>query len=370
VTPVPTRQLIPLGEPISGTTGAGLAYSPDGKILAAPGPDNTLRLWDVSAPQAPAPLGAPLQGHTDAVLSVAFSPADHLLASGGRDKTIRLWDLANPSAPVPLGAPLTRQTEAIFQVAFSPDGHTLASISGDETISLWDITDPSAPAPLGALLQFQPVVRNVVTLAGSPGTDEVRGVAFSPAGQLLAVGGCAEYTNMVDFSGCTLGEVRLWDVTDPGAPQSLASLTGQPTGVDSLTFRADGQVLVVNGSNHFYIWDVSQPQAPQLLSTSVGQHINGLGHISFSPDGKTLASGSCGQFETLPGCSGGICPAVCHAGEIIWWDASDPLAAQPLHAPFPAQTDWVTDLAFSPDGRTLASASLDGTLQLWEVPQP
>jgi len=279
-----------------------------------------------------------------------------------------LWDMTNPGAPVPLGTPLTRQTEPILQVVFSPDGHRLASISEDETISLWDVTNPSAPAPLGALLQFHPVIRNLVTLAGSEDTDEVRSIAFSPNGQLLAVGGCAEYTNMVDFSGCTIGEVRLWDLTEPGAPAPLASLTGHPTGIDNLAFRANSQLLVVNGINNFFLWDISQPQAPKLLSAPAGRHTNNLSDILFSPDGKTLVSGSCGQFETLPGCSGGLCPAVCHAGEIIWWDVSDPGAPQPLHAPFPAHTDRVTSLAFSPDGQTLASGSLDGTLRLWEAP--
>ncbi len=63
--------------------------------------------------------------------------------------TIRLWDLTDPAHPAPLGQPLTGHTNGVNGVAFSPDGHTLASASQDETARLWNLTDPTHPAPLG-----------------------------------------------------------------------------------------------------------------------------------------------------------------------------------------------------------------------------
>jgi WD domain, G-beta repeat len=77
-----------------------------------------------------------LTGHTDVVSGVAFSPDGKLLATAGWDQTVRLWDVATGKQR---GEPLTDHTDEVWGVAFSPDGKLLASSSYDNTVRLWDL---------------------------------------------------------------------------------------------------------------------------------------------------------------------------------------------------------------------------------------
>jgi WD40 repeat protein len=95
--------------------------------------DQTVRLWDVATRR---PLLPSLAGHTDSVNGIAFSPDGKLLASASRDKTVRLWDV---STRMPIGLPLEGHTAYVERVTFSPDGKLLASSSWDRTVRLWNV---------------------------------------------------------------------------------------------------------------------------------------------------------------------------------------------------------------------------------------
>jgi WD40 repeat protein len=120
-----------------------VAFSPDGRTLAAGSFDRMVRLWDIADPRHSAPE-ATLTGHTDLVNAVAFSPDGHTLASGSYDHTVRLWDIADPRHPTP-EATLTGHANWVRAIAFDLDGRTLASGSYDHTVLLWD-TDPEKAA--------------------------------------------------------------------------------------------------------------------------------------------------------------------------------------------------------------------------------
>jgi WD40 repeat protein len=105
------------------------AFSPDSRLLATCGLDRTVRLWPVEGGACRV-----LSGHTDEVFAVAFHPRGKRLATAGRDRAVWLWDLEHGEEV----ARLPGHGNYVWSLAFSPNGATLASGSGDSTLRLWD----------------------------------------------------------------------------------------------------------------------------------------------------------------------------------------------------------------------------------------
>ncbi|CAG7848121.1 Vegetative incompatibility protein HET-E-1 [Serendipita indica DSM 11827] len=349
-----------------GTTGASLGTleghtREDGRRLASGSGDRTVRLWDGTTG---ASLGT-LEGHTREVWCLAFSPDGRRLASGSVDRTVRLWDGTTGAS---LGT-LEGHTDSVWCLAFSPDGRRLASGSQDRTVRLWDGT---TGASLG-------------TLEGH--TDWVSCLAFSPDGRRLA-------------SGSRDGTVRLWDGTT-GA--SLGTLEGHTDSVSCLAFSPDGRRLASGSRDRTVrLWDGTTGAS---LGTLEG-HTDGRRLASGSGDGTVrLWDGTTGaSLGTLEGhtigsrvwpsrqmgavlrlalgmalyaCGmGPPCLAFSPDGRRLasgsWdrtvrlWDGTTGASLGTLEG----HTDWVLCLAFSPDGHRLASGSGDRTVRLWDITTP
>jgi WD40 repeat protein len=178
-----------------------VSISRDDRVLAAAGDDGSVRLWNITKPGRPVPLGGPqfLASLTAPAYQVTFSPDGSLLAESGEDGKVRLWQVTDPARPRLL-ATLTGPQGIVYDVSFSPDGRTIATSDGDKTIWLWDITDPAKPASLGSLT--------------GPG-KAVFAAVFSPTGDTL-VAGSQDRT------------VRLWLTSAALAARYVCSIAGTP----------------------------------------------------------------------------------------------------------------------------------------------
>jgi len=292
----------------------GLAYSPDGRFLASSGDDNTVRVWDVATGAAIATLA----GHTGPVYSLAYSPDGRFLASGSDDTTVRLWDVATDSSPTPITSTLilTGHPKAVSSLAYSPDGRFLASGSWDKTVRLWQLsTSPAGDLEAGAAM----------TLTGH--TAPINSVAFSPDGALLA-------------SASDDKTIRVWDAT---TGKAILTLVGHTNTVANLAFSADGRFLL-SGSRDatVRIWDV-ELRKNEAVAVLTG-HESNVNSVAYSPSGRFLASGSAD-------------------GTVRIWDSEPPPGA--MLTTLTGHSRTVISLDYSPDGMFLASGSSDGTVRIW-----
>jgi WD40 repeat protein len=297
----------------------GVAFSPDGTLLASAGDDKTVRLWEV----ATGTKVRTLTGHTAHIGGVAFSPDGTLLASAADDWTVRLWEVATGTKvrrligvnyisgaisyvmPLVLRAVLTGRAACIGAVAFNPDGTLLASAAEFCTVRLWEVATGT----------------KVRTLTGH--TKGVNSVAFSPDGALLA-------------SAADDETVRLWEVVT-GA--EVRTLTGHTNCTYAVAFSPDGTLLASAGLDKTVrLWEVATGAEVRTLTG----HTARIYGVAFSPDGALLASA--GDDKT-----------------VRLWEVATGAEVRTLTG----HTNCTYGVAFSPDGTLLASAGLDKTVRLW-----
>ncbi|MHC4176624.1 MAG: WD40 repeat domain-containing protein, partial [Planctomycetota bacterium] len=414
-----------------------VAFSPDGELLVSGAFDGKLKLWDVATWAE----HEPLQGHDQGVLCIAFSPDGKMLVSAGLDKTVKVWD---PATQEPV-ASLEGHRYRVNCLAFSPDGKTLATGAGGRTryspeLKLWQIVHQPEGAPAFTERPFDHLGRI---------TGGIGGLAFSPDGKFLIIG-CydkalhlwnadsgkyetalqTQRVGRVEFVGfssdgaglisVTSQSVKVWNTTgrperatfqaadllgldddgqslsilsaalsrdgktlalgggytkyeatvgeflhsggpkslvrtarenperkgvvrliDPTSGKVLKTLPDLPHPIRGVAFSPNGQLLALWEGDLVRLWDLANEKQQSALKCPS----EGLVSLAFSPDGKLLATA----------------PAEGDGTVTLWNVASQAQAASlPGHR-------GVTSLAFSPDGKTLACSSMDGTVRMWDV---
>jgi WD40 repeat protein len=298
-----------------------LAFSPDGQSLAAAEWNyyyGGVHIWEVDIDNLR--LGqkiATFRPETKFIGTMAFNPDGKQLAIGLFDHNVELWDIQQGSPGYGQKVKtLTGHEYDLFGIAYSPDGKQLASVAGrDKQALLWDV-DPESPS-------FGEQVGLPLTH-----TSFVDSVSFSPEGDILAIGAA--------------DGIYLWNMDLEALP---VNRRGPP---------AEG-------------WPINPPASPEIqfphpLETVLQGHRGMIEGLDFSPDGKILASGSGDiwggdDWDFL--------------GTIRLWDV-DPTSAtfgQQLGGPFRGHSSPITDIAYDPGGKRLASSSWDGDIRLWDIDQ-
>jgi WD40 repeat protein/serine/threonine protein kinase len=362
---------------------ASVAFSPDGKSIVVGQSDGNLQLWNRG--RLDQRNGRRIKVHTQWVGSVSFIDERRIL-SASRDGSVRITNVTAPRK----NDELPRGTGPVTSLAFHPNGRTLVSGGSDRMIREWDVATGTE------LRRFGSHKHNVTCLvytfdgrrlfsscwdgevciwdvfAGKKHLDLPRHpahplrMALHPAGKPLAV---AVYQRD--------DQVKLWDPDAPIAPEVLA--TAPQT--HCVAFAPDG-TLIACGSTELELWDTGSRKKLAVLDTLEKDVYHA---VAFSPDGRTVAGGKNSRTielydvaerrrtRTLFGHEhlvdllafspdGSLLASCAWDGRVILWDpATGQVNKQFKLGPRDSQ---IQHIAFSPDGRHLATANANGTIYI------
>ena len=346
-----------------------VAFSPDGRTLAI-GDGPRLHLWEIASgkeqPDWP--------GHWAGAKSVVFSPSSKLLATAGKDDTLRVWDSST-------GRHLRQFEEESFRdlclmesaAAFTPNSRAVIGKGLRLAVHTWDVET-------GKLLARSPTNEQIVAVSNSADgrlllavaqgakntpvlhvsdvetRKEVRTIVLQPDGELIWPCRIAFSPDVSSIAVTYLSAVvRIFDGRTGKEVRRIQDGEPHQRTINGVAYSPDGKVLATCCDDERYergpedrrsrptgnvvrLWEVATGR----LLLELNGHTTGVEVVTFSPDGRSLATGA-------------------WDGTIRMWE----IASGRELARFTDDGCFVNHVAFSPDGERLASAMQDGTALVW-----
>jgi WD40 repeat protein len=403
-----------------------VVFSPDGKYLATTSEDKTAWVWSATSGHKIARLK-----HEDSVVSIAFSRDGEYLATASWDGTARVWETTSGREITRIiteeAATLStlkkfRQTSGNDfsyenTIAFSPDGKYLVKVCLDKTVRMWEVSSDrevmrlknDAPdivklnkldPPNLSAVTFSPDGRYLATITNgyrkskqawsdskaassvrvwevnngwevtrmNYDSEHVKTITFSPDGSYLATATSSDGKSFPDSN------VSLWETTSGRKISQMQHIedaeyrTGYPNEVKTIAFSPDGRYLAGTGSNKgksIWVWEATSGRGVAYMSDE-----DSVNAIAFSPDGKYLATASnekIARVWQIPNSSGREVTRINNFNGKEFRVQRTIGVREAVEVARITHEDYVVAVAFSPDGKYLATASNDKTaqVQLW-----
>ncbi len=326
----------------------GLAYSADGKSIVTAGNDSRLLWWDAQTGDQKRELrlyddDARYGGNPGQINTLTLSPDGRYAAtpSHAGNGGVRLWNLKNGRSICDFEGP---RSYSYPGMAFSPDSTMIAAAGSQYPMHIWNLQT-------GQEMPKMPAVNpNANAFDGGGGPSRV---AFSPDGKRVAV-----HLNHYDrFTGQPISDLIVWDTVKSKEMHRLKvpmANFGGIGGSGNLAFSRDGRFFAISdGAGAITLYNTETGGEWRRISTTLR---NSAFQLAFSGDGRFIAAGSLSRNVGAPGGAG-------DDSVIEIWE----LAGSLRRDQFKGHSSPITGLTFSPDGATLASASMDTTTLLWDL---
>jgi RNA polymerase sigma factor (sigma-70 family) len=311
----------------------GVAFSPDGKILAAAGKADDIHLWDLSTGEKIAKLRWERGNHFGSVLITYTPDGKTVIAGQWHDSKIGLWDVATGKKRQEIDA----KAGAVRSIALSPDGSMLATGSQQGVVPLWDLKT-------GQLIR---------KLQAEDGQASLLSVAFSPDGKTVA----AVESDSVKSDGKGRAGLHFWDLA---TGKELSRLKGG-SGLDNIAYSRDGKTLILSALGAIRLLDAATWKEVGPTAGSLGYLGLGWSPNMLSADGSVLAYLRQSDIRSWDSKASRDVSAV----EIRFWDMK---ANREINSSIEFDCFWGCVLfALAPDGRTVAVSDAQYAINLWDV---